>query len=128
MLPNARNPRKGKLEAHDIKIGDSVLVSRETQLFQKGYTQTFNREIFKVSDVLTSTPPTYKLKSWTDEPILGTFYRQELQPVSPPQFYRVERILARKTVGKCKKVLVKWLGWPESAATWQNIEDNKKLS
>ena len=67
---------------------------------------------------------TYKIKDWKDEPIEGQFYREEIQPVPRPEFFRVEKIL--KTVPDpsrgpgARKYLVKWLGYKEPTWTTQD--------
>jgi len=40
-----------------------------------------------------TTPPTYELSDEMSEPIKGKFYVQELQSVSPPESYRIEKII-----------------------------------
>jgi len=51
-----------------------------------------------------TTPPTYKLSDDMGEPIKGKFYMQELQSVSPPESYRIEKIihLQRRNDGKIR--------------------------
>ena len=44
----------------------------------KGYTSNWNRELFKVNEVLKTQPPTYKIEDINGEIIEGKYYEQEL--------------------------------------------------
>ena len=61
-----------------FKVGDRVRIYRYKSLFEKGYKPNWTKEIFIVTEVVKTNPITYKIKDLNDEPILGTFYRQEL--------------------------------------------------
>ena len=62
-----------------IKVGDRVGITKYKKYFEKGYTPKWTKEIFIVEEVNNTNPITYKLKDLNDEPILGSFYAQELQ-------------------------------------------------
>ena len=67
----------------------------------------------------------YYLEEYNGEPILGSFYATELQPVHPTRFvYKIERILARRRGRNGQQqVKVRWLGYPESYDKWINETD-----
>lgn len=102
----------------ELKIGDTVRISREKMLFEKGYEQNWTREIFTICKILRRVPVVYKLKDLAGETIRGTFYKQELQKISDSGLYPVEKILKkRKRRGKVE-YFVKFQGYPEKFNAW----------
>ena len=79
-------------------LGDYVRISKKKGTFEKGYTPRWTEEVFKVVEILHTTPVTYKLKDLNDEEINGTFYEPELQKAKQ-QVYRIEKVYKRE----CKK-------------------------
>ena len=63
--------------------------------FDKGFTPNWTEEVFTISSVKATKPPTYTSKDTLGEPIQGTFYEQELQP-SVQEIVRIERVLGKK--------------------------------
>ena len=61
-----------------LKVGDYVRNADKRNIFSKGYTSNWNRELFKVNEVLKTQPPTYKIEDINGEIIEGKFYEQEL--------------------------------------------------
>ena len=61
-----------------FKIGDYVRNADKSNIFSKGYTSNWNRELFKVNEVLNTQPLTYKIEDMTGEIIEGKYYEQEL--------------------------------------------------
>lgn len=102
-----------------FKINDYVRISKFKTLFEKGYTPKWTTEIFRVTKVLPTNPITYRLSDLDDNEIKGCFYKHELQRTEKHEIYLVEKILKRKS----NKILVKWLGFDESHASWINKED-----
>jgi Integrase core domain len=99
-----------------FRKGDYVRISKYKTVFEKGYTPNWTAEIFTVISTRNTVPPTYKLNDLEGNPIEGSFYNEELQKVSYPNAYLVERVLKRRG----RKVLVKWYGFPSSKNTWEN--------
>ena len=62
-----------------FKVGDRVRISRYKNIFAKGYTPNWSKEIFIVDKVNDTVPYTYNLKDLNDEEIIGSFYDKELQ-------------------------------------------------
>ena len=48
-------------------------------IFAKGYTPNWSKEIFIVDKIYGTVPYTYNLKDLDDEEIIGSFYDRELQ-------------------------------------------------
>ena len=62
-----------------FKVGDRVRISRYKNIFAKGYTPNWSKEIF-IADKLNDTVPyTYNIKDLKDEEIIGSFYDKKLQ-------------------------------------------------
>ena len=115
-----------------LKVGAYVRISRlsKTQfVFNKDYLPQTSEEVFQVYRVNSkSVPVTYYLKDLMQEPLLGKFYLEELQPVHLPGKYRIKIL---KTVGKGKhrKHLVAWLGYPPAFNSYIKDRDliNEKI-
>ena len=54
-----------------LKFGDSVRNADKRNIFSKGYTSNWNRELFKVNEVLKTQPTTYKIEDINGEIIEG---------------------------------------------------------
>ena len=66
-------------ERSRFKVGDRVRISKFKNIFAKGYTPNWSREIFIVNKINDTVPYTYNLKDLNDEEIIGSFYDRELQ-------------------------------------------------
>ena len=62
-----------------FKVGDSVRISKFKNIFAKGYTPNWSKEIFIVNKINDAVPYTYNIKDLNDEEIIGSFYDGELQ-------------------------------------------------
>ena len=60
-------------------VGDRVRISKFKNIFAKGYTPNWSREIFIVNKINDTAPYTYNLKDLNGEEIIGSFYDRELQ-------------------------------------------------
>ena len=61
-----------------LKVGDYVRNADKRNIFSKGYTSNWNRELFKVNKILKTQPPTYKIEDIYGGIIEGKHYEQEL--------------------------------------------------
>ena len=61
------------------KVGDRVRISKLKNIFAKGYTPNWSKEIFIADKINDTVPYTCNLKDLTDEEIIGCFYDRELQ-------------------------------------------------
>ena len=62
-----------------LVIGDRVRIYKYKKHFEKGRTTNWTTEIFQISEVLKTNPITYRIQDLNGEPILGSFYTQEMQ-------------------------------------------------
>ena len=61
-----------------FKVNDRVRITKYKNIFSKGYTKTWSREIFVIDSVFKSSPWTYKIKDISGEKIIGSFFEKEL--------------------------------------------------
>ena len=61
-----------------LNVGNYVRNVDKRNIFSKGYTSNWNRELFKVNEVLKTQPPTNKIGDINGEIIEGKYYEQEL--------------------------------------------------
>ena len=61
-----------------FKVGDYVRNADKRNIFSKVYTSNWNRELFKVNEILKTQPPTYKIKDINGEIIVCKYFEQEL--------------------------------------------------
>ena len=93
---------------------------KRREVFDKAYYPNWTWEIFTIDAINKTNPWTYKLKDYNGEIIEGSFYESGLQKTKQKKdVYLVEKILKTKKVKGKKYVLVKWLGYPDSANTWE---------
>ena len=60
------------------KVVDYVRNADKLNIFSKGYTSNWNKELFIFNEVLKTQPPTYKIEDIKGEIIEGKYYEQEL--------------------------------------------------
>ena len=102
-----------------FKVNDFVRISKYKHIFEKGYTPNWTCEIFKIYKIQQTQPTTYLLKDLLGEPVLGGFYKEELQKAKYPDIFLVEKIIRKKN----GKLFVKWLGLSETHNSWINEKD-----
>ena len=88
---------------HKFKVSDRVRISKNKNIFAKGYTQNWSEEVFVVSKIKNTVPWTYVISDLNGEKITGSFYDKELQKTNQEKF-RIEKVLKRKG----DKLNVKW--------------------
>ena len=66
------------LKAPKVKVNDRRRMIKYKNIFSKGYTENWSREIFIIDPVLKANPCTYKIKDLNGEKIIGSFYEKEL--------------------------------------------------
>lgn len=110
-----------------FKVGDQVRVSRLKGNFEKGYANNFSYEVFTIGEILPTTPVTYKLIDYDNDPIEGSFYEQELVKTSVPDYYEIENILDERKVKGHTEYFVSFHGWPKKFNTWLSDDQIKDI-
>ena len=78
------NNKRVYIDEHNEKsarynVGDRVRISKFKNIFAKGYTPNWSKEIFIVNKINDTVPYTHNLKDLNDKEIIGSFYDRELQ-------------------------------------------------
>ena len=92
--------------------GDKVRISKKRKTFRKGYLPNFTEEVFIISKVLVTEPPTYQLKDMDGEDIIGSFYETEIVKYGEEDVFEIEKVLKETK----NKLYVKWKGYKKH--TW----------
>ena len=109
------------------KVGDYVRVPSDKTIFSKESTGNWTIEIFIIQKVNLTNPITYEIKNQLDENIDGIYYESEIQKVSKPENFRVEKVMKSRTIKGKKEHLVRWLGYSEKFDTWIPDKDLKDI-
>ena len=62
-----------------FKVGDRVRISKHKNIFAKGYTANWSKEVFIISKIKNTVPWTYVTSDLNGESIVGASYEKELQ-------------------------------------------------
>ena len=81
---DVKNNKRVYIDEHNekdsrFKVGDTVRISKFKNIFAKGYTPNWRKEIFIVDKVNDTVLYTYNIKDLNDDEIIGSFYDRELQ-------------------------------------------------
>lgn len=124
--------KRGEINLKNYKynIDDLVRLSYARYTFQRDYQQKWTSELFKISErFMKQNIPVYKVKDFLNEPVVGTFYENELEKVNKDvddALWIIENVIKkRKRAGK-EEYLVKYEGWPSKFNSWvakEAVED-----
>lgn len=70
--------KKDKRIKPKFKVGDYVRLYRWKTIFEKGSKSNFTKEVFKITKILPTVPPVYRICDKNGEEILGNIYAEEL--------------------------------------------------
>ena len=62
-----------------IKVGDHVRISKYKNIFAKGYTPNWSKEVFVINTTKNTVPSTYVLNDLNGEELIRSVYEKELQ-------------------------------------------------
>jgi len=110
-------------KAPKFKVGDYVRISRVKALFEKSETRNWSLELFKISEVLQTTPITYNITEYDGTKIDGAFYEEELQLTNLTDTYLVEKVLKKRKYKGKSQFFCKWLGWDKKYNSWIDASD-----
>ena len=71
-----------KILASKFSIVDHVRITKKKKTFDKGYTQRWTEEVFKISKIQRTIPMTYKITDYNEEEIQGSFYDKNFKSQS----------------------------------------------
>ncbi|XP_065660123.1 uncharacterized protein LOC136084021 [Hydra vulgaris] len=76
-----------------FSIGNKVRITKKKGVFENRYTPRWTEEVFTVSQVQHTDPPTYKITDHNSEEIQGTFYEQKLQKTNQEIFIIISKVV-----------------------------------
>ena len=81
---DAKDNKRVYIDEHNekdsrFKVGDRIRISKFKNIFAKGYTPNWSREIFIINKINDTVPYTHNIKDLNGEEIIGSFYDRELQ-------------------------------------------------
>ena len=79
-----------------FKVGDRVRTSKYKNIFAKGYSQNWSKELFIIKKIKNTDPWIYVISDLNGEPIGGSFYEKEFQKANQQKF-RIEKVIKRKS-------------------------------
>lgn len=105
---------------YKFKLGDRVRITKTKRTFRRGYLPNWTDQVFVIYKRYSSDPPTYLLEDLKGSKVRGRFYEEELQKVlkTSHDFWRVEKILKTRGVGRKKEYFVKWHGYDRRFNSW----------
>ena len=110
-----------------FKVGDKVRISKKKKQFEKGFTPNWTEEIFTISNVKDTNPPTYHIQDLKGESVKGSFYEAELQK-STQDVFRIEKVIRKRTRKNGEKeAYVKWKGYSSDFNSWIPISELHKI-
>ena len=96
-----------------FKVGDHVRISKQKNIFAKGYTPNWSEGVFVVSKIKNTVPWTYFINDLNGEECIGTFYEKELEKTNQKKI-RIEKVIKRKG----DKLYVKWKVYNSLFNSW----------
>ena len=69
-----------------FKAGDHVRISKDKNIFAKGYTLNWSEKVFVIEEVKNKVPWSCIIGDLNGEEIIGTFYEKELQKTNQEDF------------------------------------------
>ena len=102
-------------------------ITKKKKQFEKGFTPNWTEEIFTISKVKSTKPPTYIIQDLNGETIKGSFYEAELQKTNQDTF-RIDKIVKKRTTKDgIKEAYIKWKGYNNNFNTWLPVSSLERL-
>lgn len=121
---------KTPIKKPKFKVGQWVRTSRwQKNIFSKSYEGNFSEELFQIVTVKNTVPTVYVLENIHGQKLEGTYYELELQATKIPDYFRIGKILQRRT-NKDGSVDIKVTkkGYDQRYFWWIPLADTEKLS
>ena len=114
---------KGIVPRYQVNEQVRIFAKQKKGHFRKGTLRKWSAEVFTITNVRKlKTKYVYKLKDKNDEPIIGTFDENDLQPGTVQSVYKFHVLDTRKR-GKNTEYFVHWDGFPSSDDSWVKEKD-----
>jgi hypothetical protein len=111
-----------------FSVGDYVRLSVVKNTFEKGTTENYSREVYKITGIDNSQSPiNYSLEDLKQEEMTGKFYENELIKSELPEFKEFGEVIKQKTENRIKKYLVRYKGWANKWDEWKTEAEVKAM-
>ena len=128
--------QRQRQQRNDLQVGDKVRLSKVKSVFARGYPPQWTEEYFIIVNIdQRHYPTTYRLQDSTGVEIEGSFYREEIQPITfntndgeQDAEFMVEKVLRRQRRPGEMWAFVKWLGYPPSMNSWVRQRDLRNVT
>ena len=70
----------------NFQVDDQVRISKNKNIFAKGYVPNLSEEVFVISKIKNTVPQTYFISDLNVEEVAGIFYEKELQKTNQEEF------------------------------------------
>ena len=100
------------------KVSDHVRISTYKNIFAKGYSLNWYKEIFVTKKIKNEVPWTYVIIDLNGEQIIGAFYKKELRRTNQKEFI-IEKVIKKKG----NKLYVTWKRYDDSFNNWIDKKD-----
>ena len=92
-----------------FKVGNHVRISKYKNIFAKGYTPNWSKEVFLIKEMKNTVPWTFVINDLNGEEITENFYEKEFQKIDQQEF-RIEKVIRKKS----DNLYAKWKGYDSS--------------
>jgi hypothetical protein len=75
-----------KIEKIGFKIGDYIRIPSQKNIFDKGYTGNWGKEVFLIDKILPRVPVVFKIKDLSGDILPGVYYKEQIQKVGIKDF------------------------------------------
>ena len=83
-------------KAPKFKVNDRVRITKYKNIFSKGFTDSWSREIFIIDSVLKTNPWSYKIKDLNGEKIIGSVMRNQELLKFVPDHLKIKKMCKQK--------------------------------
>ena len=101
-----------------MKISDIVRISKYKNVFAKGYTPNWSKDVFMIKNFKNSVPWIYVINDVNGEEIVRKCYENEWQKTNQIRL-RIDKVIKRKG----DQLYFKWKGYHNSFNSWIDKKD-----
>ena len=92
----------------EFRVGNHVRISKQKNIFAKGYTPNCSEDVFVIKKVKNTVPWAYVINDLNDDEIVKKFYEKELRRTNQQEF-SIEKVIKNGY-----KLCDKWKGYDRS--------------
>lgn len=108
---------------HKFSTGNIVRIGKEKGSFGRSFHPNFTDELFIISKVNPTNPPSYRITDLENQPIKGIFYEPELVLTNLDTTHRIAEVIKTRKRKGITEHFVRWIGYPETYNSWVKDRD-----